>query len=95
VALFVVMADGAVLDDSLCRRIHARIRAELSPRHVPDTTAVAPVIPRTLTGKKLEIPVKAILQGTEPTSVAAPEAIDHPQALAWFAQWAADNGTSA
>jgi acetoacetyl-CoA synthetase len=94
-ALFIAMADGAVLDDSLRRRIHARLRTELSPRHVPDTIAVAPVVPRTLTGKKLEIPVKAILQGAEPTSVAAPEAVDHPQALAWFARWAADNGTSA
>jgi acetoacetyl-CoA synthetase len=94
-ALFVVMADGAVLDDSLRRHIDARLRAELSPRHVPDTIAVAPVVPRTLTGKKLEVPVKAILQGAEPASVAAPDAVDHPQALRWFAQWAADNGVSA
>jgi len=76
-------------------RIDTRLRTELSPRHVPDTIAVAPVIPRTLTGKKLEIPVKAILQGTAPDIVAAPGAIDHPEALAWFARWAADNRTSA
>jgi acetoacetyl-CoA synthetase len=94
-ALFVVMADGAALDDALRRRITARLRAELSPRHVPDTIAAVPAVPRTLTGKKLEIPVKAILQGAEPSAVAAPEAADHPQALRWFAQWAADNGTSA
>jgi acetoacetyl-CoA synthetase len=94
-ALFVVLTDGAVLDDTLRHQINARLRAELSPRHVPDTIAVAPVIPRTLTGKKLEVPVKAILQGAPPASVAAPGAVDHPQALRWFAQWVADNGVSA
>jgi acetoacetyl-CoA synthetase len=94
-ALFVVLADGAVLHDTLRRQINARLRAELSPRHVPDTIAVAPVVPCTLTGKKLEVPVKAILQGAPPATVAAPEAVDHPQAPLWFAQWAADNGVSA
>ena len=94
-ALFIVMAGDAVLDESLRRRIDTRLRTELSPRHVPDTIAVAPVIPRTLTGKKLEIPIKAILQGTAPDIVTAPGAIDHPEALAWFARWAADNRTSA
>jgi acetoacetyl-CoA synthetase len=88
------LADGAVLDDALHRRIEARLRSELSPRHVPDTIAVAPVVPRTLTGKKLEVPVKAILQGAPPASVAAAGAVDHPQALQWFARWAADNGVA-
>jgi acetoacetyl-CoA synthetase len=90
-ALFIVLSDGAVLDDLLRRQIDARLRAELSPRHVPDTIAVAPVVPRTLTGKKLEVPIKAILQGAAPENVAAPGAVDHPQALVWFAQWAADH----
>ena len=94
-ALFVVLTDGADLDATLRGHINARLRAELSPRHVPDTIAVAPVVPRTLTGKKLEIPIKAILQGAPPASVGAPGAVDHPQALRWFAQWAADNGVSA
>ena len=94
-ALFIVMAGGAVLDGSLRCRIDTRLRTELSPRHVPDTIAVAPVIPRTLTGKKLEIPIKAILQGTAPGIVAAPGTIDHPEALTWFARWAAGNRTSA
>ena len=62
---------------------------------MPDTIAVAPVVPRTLTGKKLEIPIKAILQGAPPATVGAPGAVDHPQSLQWFAQWAADNGVSA
>jgi acetoacetyl-CoA synthetase len=94
-ALFVVMADGAILDDLLRRRLEAQLRGQLSPRHVPDAIAVAPVIPRTLTGKRLEVPVKAILQGAEPDSVAAAGAVDHPQALQWFAQWAAEREVSA
>ena len=94
-ALFVVLADGIVLDDSLRRQINARLRAELSPRHVPDAIAETPVVPRTLTGKKLEVPVKAILQGAPPARVAAAGAVDHPQALEWFARWATDNGRSA
>jgi acyl-CoA synthetase (AMP-forming)/AMP-acid ligase II len=94
-ALFVVLTDGADLDATLRGHINARLRAELSPRHVPDIIAVAPVVPRTLTGKKLEVPIKAILQGAPPASVGAPGAVDHPQALRWFAQWAANNGVSA
>jgi acetoacetyl-CoA synthetase len=93
--LFVTLAGGVVLDESLRERIEARLRAELSPRHVPDTIAAAPAVPRTLTGKRLEVPVKAILQGAMPDSVAAPGAVDHPHALEWFAQWAAQNGVSA
>jgi acetoacetyl-CoA synthetase len=89
-ALFVVLTDGAVLDDTLRSRIGARLGSELSPRHVPDIVAAAPVIPRTLTGKKLEVPVKAILQGADPARVAAPGAVDHPQALSWFAHWASE-----
>ena len=85
-ALFVVLTTGAVLDDTLHSRIDARLGSELSPRRVPDIIAAAPVIPRTLTGKKLEVPVKAILQGADPTRVAAPGAVDHPQALSWFAR---------
>ncbi|CAN5703040.1 acetoacetate--CoA ligase [soil metagenome] len=88
-ALFVVLADGAVLDDRLSGRIAAELKVELSPRHVPDTIVATPIIPRTLTGKKLEIPIKRILQGSAPADVVADGAIDRPDALAWFAQWAA------
>jgi acetoacetyl-CoA synthetase len=85
-ALFVLLADGADLDATLRGQINARLRAELSPRHVPDTIAVAPVVPRTLTGKKLEIPIKAILRGAPPASVGAHGAVDYPESLQWFAQ---------
>ncbi len=61
--LFVVPAPGVAVDDELRRRIAAALRASLSPRHVPDTVEVVPSIPRTLTAKKLELPVKRILLG--------------------------------
>ncbi|MFD6417899.1 acetoacetate--CoA ligase [Streptomyces sp. NPDC060194] len=61
--LFVHLAEGAVLDDDLRDRIRRTIRAELSPRHVPDEIIEAPGIPHTLTGKRIEVPVKRLLQG--------------------------------
>ena len=61
--LFVALHDGASLDDELRRRLAAALRGALSPRHVPDTVEAVPAIPRTLTGKKLELPVKRILLG--------------------------------
>ncbi|HJW21702.1 MAG TPA: acetoacetate--CoA ligase, partial [Candidatus Limnocylindrales bacterium] len=61
--LFVVTRDGCELSDDLRRRISAELRAELSPRHAPDEILAVPAIPRTLSGKKLEVPVKRILLG--------------------------------
>ena len=61
--LFVVPAEGAELDDELREKISTALRRELSPRHVPDSIVSVPGIPRTLTGKKLESPVKRILRG--------------------------------
>ena len=84
--LFVVSdADSDVLRE----RITLAIRAALSPRHVPDEVIKVPAIPRTLTGKKLEIPVKRILQGMPSDQAAATGSVDHPEALAFFAQFAA------
>ena len=85
--LFVVLADG--LDgnslDGLPDRLRARLRAELSPRHVPDEILIAPAVPRTLTGKKLEVPVKRILQGQPVELAVALGAVDAPDALHWYA----------
>ena len=61
--LFVVPAPGATFDDELRGRIAGVLRSELSPRHVPDAIVAVPAIPRTLTAKKLELPVKQILRG--------------------------------
>ena len=61
--LFVVLADGVSFDEALRTRIITALRGALSPRHVPDTVEAVPAIPRTLTAKKLEPPVKRILAG--------------------------------
>ena len=68
--LFVALQNGAVLDDALEARIAGELRRTLSPRHVPDAVIEVPSVPRTLSGKKLEVPVKRILTGT-PADLAA------------------------
>ena len=82
--LFVALAPGAALDDDLRRRIAAALRRELSPRHVPDRIEAAPGIPRTLSGKKLEVPVKRILTGTPADEAASKGSLTDPDALSWF-----------
>jgi acetoacetyl-CoA synthetase len=74
--LFVVLDEGVFLDDPLVDRIRTAIRDKASPRHVPDEVIAVPGIPHTRTGKKLEVPVKRILQGAPPERVANPEAVD-------------------
>jgi acetoacetyl-CoA synthetase len=85
--LFVVMAPGATLDDELRSTITTRISARLSPRHVPDSIVAAPAVPRTLTGKKLEVPVKRLLQGDHMEDAVAFGAVDDVAALHWYAQY--------
>ncbi|WP_329297712.1 acetoacetate--CoA ligase [Streptomyces sp. NBC_00659] len=87
--LFVVPAEGTALDDGLRRHIATAIRSRLSPRHVPDVIVPVPAVPRTLTGKKLEVPVKRVLQGARPGEVSSEGSITHPEMLAWFAEFAA------
>jgi acetoacetyl-CoA synthetase len=87
--LFVALADGAQLDDDLRGAIARALRSELSPRHVPDTIAGVPAIPRTLTGKKLETPVKRILQGRDAAEVANPDALADPSSIDAFVAYAA------
>ena len=82
--LFVVLADGAALDDDLRARIATALRTELSPRHVPDRIEAVPAVPRTLSGKKLEVPVKRILQGLPPDEAASRGSLADPTALDWF-----------
>jgi acetoacetyl-CoA synthetase len=83
--LFVVLADGQSLDDALVARLRSVLRAELSPRHVPDEIHQVPGIPRTLSGKKLEVPVRRILQGTPVAAAADPDALANPEVLGHFA----------
>ena len=85
--LFVVLNPGYELDDALTGKIRRAIREGASPRHVPDEIIAAPAIPHTRTGKKLEIPVKRILQGGDPRQVMDAGAVDNPDALRWFAAY--------
>jgi len=87
--LFVVLADGVELDDELRARIGRALRSQLSPRHVPDTIRAVPAIPRTLTGKKLEAPVKRLLRGESVEAVASRDSLLDPTALDLFAAIAA------
>jgi acetoacetyl-CoA synthetase len=86
--LFVQLADGEELDDELRARLAAALRSALSPRHVPDQIAAVPTIPRTLTGKKLELPVKRILQGHRAEDVASRDALADPRAIDAFVEYA-------
>jgi acetoacetyl-CoA synthetase len=88
-ALFVSLARGVELDDDLIARIRAELRTQLSPRHVPDTIDAVPAVPRTLSGKKLEVPVKRILTGSSADDVASRSSLADPESLAWFEQRAA------
>ncbi|WP_229052430.1 acetoacetate--CoA ligase [Aeromicrobium sp. Leaf350] len=82
--VFVTLADGHHLDDALAARIQAAVRDKVSARHVPDEVVEAPGIPHTLTGKKLEVPVKNVLRGmTAPAQVTA---IDRPDLMAFYQQ---------
>jgi len=84
--LYLVLADGHDLDEELAGRIRSALRAALSPRHVPDEIHQVPGIPRTLSGKKLEVPVRKILLGTPMADAADPDALANPEVLAWFAK---------
>lgn len=90
--LFVRPVDGVGLDDDLRASIARELRTRLSPRHVPDEVHAVPALPRTLSGKKLEVPVKKILQGTPVDEAASAGALADPAALTVFAPYV---GTSA
>ena len=83
--LFVVLQDGVELDESLRLEIVDQLRRQRSPRHVPDEIYEVPDIPRTLTGKKMEVPVKRILLGDDPRDAASAAATSNPESLAFFA----------
>ncbi|MFX4293964.1 acetoacetate--CoA ligase [Streptomyces bohaiensis] len=83
--LFVQLAEGVADDDALRTAIAAALRTELSPRHVPDDVVAVPGIPHTLTGKRLEVPVKRLLQGTPLERAVNPGSVDDVELLASFA----------
>ncbi|UJA19772.1 acetoacetate--CoA ligase [Thermoleophilia bacterium SCSIO 60948] len=86
--LFVVLREGAELDDELVGKIRATVRERCSPRHVPSEVRRIDEIPRTLSGKALEVPVKRILMGADPDDVASRDSLHNPDALDPFVELA-------
>ena len=91
--LFVVLRQGAELDDGLRGRIRAAVRAELSPRHVPDRIEAIAEVPRTLSGKKLEVPVKRVLAGVPLDQAVSEGALANPEAIRQVVALARDPGS--
>lgn len=90
--LYVTLAPGQELDDELTSRLRGALRAKLSPRHVPDEIHAVPGIPRTLSGKKLEVPVRKILQGTPVAAAADLDSLVNPDVLVHFSPSPAGEG---
>jgi acetoacetyl-CoA synthetase len=88
--LFVVLRDGCVLDDALVAQIRKRVREDCSPRHIPNEIRQIAAVPRTLSGKLLEVPVKRILTGTPAEQAASRESLANPEALDFFVSLASE-----
>jgi acetoacetyl-CoA synthetase len=86
--LFVKLREGKILDVALLDRIRAQMRTDYSPRHVPDKVYAVPGIPYTLTGKKMEVPVRRILMGVAPDKAANRSAMANVQSLDYFIDYA-------
>ncbi len=86
--LFVVLREGLVLDEALAARLKRAIREALSARHVPNDIFQVAAIPRTLSGKKMELPVKKLLLGAEPAQVFHRDAMANAECIAWFVDFA-------
>ncbi len=82
--LYVVLREGVSLDDSLVSEIRARVRRDCSPRHVPDEVVQIAAVPRTLSGKVLEVPVKRLLMGAPISEVVSRDSLANPEALEYF-----------
>jgi acetoacetyl-CoA synthetase len=93
--MFVVLREGVELDDELAAQIKRRIREDCSPRHVPNEIRQIADVPRTLSGKVLEVPVKRILMGTPPEQAASVESLANPRSLDYFVALAREMGTAA
>jgi acetoacetyl-CoA synthetase len=86
--LFVVLEEGRELDDELVKKIKQSIRENTSPRHVPNEILAVHDIPRTLNGKKVEVPVKKILTGTPPEEAVSKDSLSNPDSLSFFLEHA-------
>jgi acetoacetyl-CoA synthetase len=90
--LFVQLAPGEELTDELQARIRDAIRRQASPRHVPDEVLAVPAVPHTRTGKRLEVPLKRLFQGTDPARALNLGAVDDPAAVDHYVRLAAERG---
>jgi len=88
--LFVVLRPGQLLDDALRGRINGAVRTALSPRFVPDDIFVVAEVPRTLSGKKQELPIKKLLLGQPIEKVVNQDAMANPGCLGWYVAFAAE-----
>jgi acetoacetyl-CoA synthetase len=86
--LFVVLREGEELTDELIAGIKSQVREQCSPRHVPNDVFQITEVPRTLSGKVLEVPVKRILMGTPAEKAASRDSLANPEALDWFVGFA-------
>jgi acetoacetyl-CoA synthetase len=93
--LFIVLREGVALDEDLAKRIKAAIRTGLSARHVPNEIIPVKDIPRTLTGKKMELPIKKLLLGMPLDQVANPDAMANPGSLQFYMDFAEQRDTAA
>jgi acetoacetyl-CoA synthetase len=86
--LFVVLREGVTLDDTLKATIKQKLRTTISPHHVPDEILAIPSVPRTLSGKKLEVPVKKLFMGVPVEKAASADAMSNPQSIDYFIEYA-------
>ncbi len=93
--LFVVTAEGTELTDEVVDALRRRIRSECSPRHVPDEVIAVDAVPRTLSGKVLEVPVKKVLMGGDPEKAASRDSLADPEAYDWFVAFARERAGDA
>ena len=89
--LFVVLREGTSLDEDLRKEVRRKIREELSPRMVPDDIFAVPEVPKTLNGKKLEVPVRRIFLGADPSKAYHPGSLRNPDSMLYFIKFAREN----
>lgn len=92
--LFVVLKEGMQMDHALREKIKMKIRHEVSPRHVPDDIYAVPAVPRTLNGKKLEVPVKNLLSGMLLEHAVNPDSMSNPESIQYYVDLARKLGLS-
>ena len=89
--LFVKLPEGVTLGDELKQKIYSKLRTDYTPRHIPDEIYQVDEIPYTLTGKKMEVPVRKILMGRDPEKSANRDAMSNPASLDYFIRFRDEN----